>query len=76
MKNSYQVTGTNTKAPFTLKIHRGEGMLLLAMNWRTGKPPRDFVGFAIEYKEPKADRFGQCQIALAFPVSVRSRATR
>src|SRR4051794_34390660 len=27
MKNSFQVTGTNTKAPFTLKIHRGEGML-------------------------------------------------
>jgi hypothetical protein len=39
MKNSYQATGTNSKAPFTFKIHRGDGMVLLAMNWRTGKPP-------------------------------------
>ena len=67
MKNSYQVTGTNTKAPFTLKIHRGEGMLLLAMNWRRGKPPRDFVGFAIEYKEPKGDRFWPVPNRIGFP---------
>lgn len=57
MKNSYQATGTNSKAPFTFKIYRGDGMVLLAMNWRTGKPPRDFVGFTIEYKEPKSDQF-------------------
>ena len=67
MKNSYQVTGTNRKAPFTLKIHRGEGMLLLAMNWRNGKPPRDFAGFAIEYKEPKADRFWPVKNRIGFP---------
>jgi hypothetical protein len=67
MKNSYQVTGTNAKAPFTLKIHRGEGMLLLAINWREGKPPRDFVGFAIEYKEPKADRFWPMPNRIGFP---------
>ena len=67
MKNSYQVTGTNTKAPFTLKIHRGDGMLLLAMNWRNGKPPRDFVGFAIEYKEPKSDRFWPVKNRIGFP---------
>jgi PLD-like domain len=52
MKSDYQVTGANKKAAFTLKIHRGDGMVLLAMNWRNGKPPNDFVGFAIEYKEP------------------------
>lgn len=67
MKNSYQATGTNSKAPFTLKIHRGDGMALLAMNWRTGKPPRDFVGFAIEYKEPKSDKFWPVRNRIAFP---------
>ena len=67
MKNSFQVTGTNRKAPFTLKIHRGDGMVLLAMNWRTGMPPRDFVGFAIEYKEPKSDRFWPVKNRIGFP---------
>ena len=67
MKNSYQVTGTNKKAPFTLKIHRGDGMLLLAMNWRTAKPPRNFVGFAIEYKEPKSDQFWPVKNRIGFP---------
>src|SRR4051812_7942348 len=28
-------------------------MCLLAMNWRDGRPPDDFVGFAIEYKDPE-----------------------
>jgi hypothetical protein len=67
MINSYQATGTNSKAPFTLKIHRGEGMVLLAMNWRKGTPPRDFVGFAIEYKEPKSDRFWPVKNRIGFP---------
>jgi phosphatidylserine/phosphatidylglycerophosphate/cardiolipin synthase-like enzyme len=67
MKNSYQVTGTNKKAPFTLKLHRGDGMLLLAMNWRDGKPPRDFVGFSIEYREPKSDRFWPIKNRIGFP---------
>ncbi|RPI17253.1 MAG: phospholipase [Ignavibacteriae bacterium] len=53
----FQVTGKNANALFTLKVHRGEGMLLLAMNWKNGKPPDDFVGFSIEYKEPKGDKF-------------------
>lgn len=44
------VEGENAKAPFTLRIHRGEGMALLAMNWRRGRPPADFVGFAIEFR--------------------------
>ena len=26
MKTSYQVSGSNSKAPFTLKVHRGDGM--------------------------------------------------
>jgi hypothetical protein len=58
VSSDFQVSGGNAGAPFTLKIHRGEGMALLAMNWRGGKrPPDDFVGFAIEYREPGSDRF-------------------
>ncbi len=55
--NQFQVPGTNNNALFTLKAHRGEGMLLLAMDWKKGKPPVDFVGFTIEYKEPGGNKF-------------------
>ena len=48
MANEFQVSGQNAQALFTLKIHRGDGMALIAMNWKKGKPPKDFVGFAIE----------------------------
>jgi len=66
-KSEYQVSGTNASALFTLKIHRGEGMLLLAMNWKKGKPPLDLVGFAIEYKEPGGEKFYSLNNRLAFP---------
>jgi hypothetical protein len=52
MPGAFKVYGENANADFTLAIHRGEGMALLAMNWRHGQPPADFVGFAIEYREP------------------------
>jgi hypothetical protein len=42
-------------------------MCLLAMNWKKGKPPKDFVGFAIEYKEPGGAKFFQLKNRLAFP---------
>ena len=67
MLKAFQVTGKNSDALFTLKIHRGEGMALLAMTWKQGKPPKDFVGFAIEYKEPKGDKFFALKNRLAFP---------
>ncbi len=57
VKSEFQVTGTSASALFTLKLHRGEGMALVAMNWKIGKPPKDFVGFAIEYKEPGGTKF-------------------
>ena len=57
MTTATHVEGTNAAAPFTLKVHRGESMVLLAMDWRNGEPPSDFVGFAIEYKEPKGTQF-------------------
>ena len=55
MSNAWVVNGKNATALFTLKLHRGEGMALLAMNWKDGTPPDNFVGFAIEYKEPGGD---------------------
>ena len=67
MNTEFQVTGTNSKAPFTLKVHRGDGMALLAMNWRNGKPPRNFVGFAIEFREPDSNKFWALKNRIAFP---------
>jgi len=67
MAGEFQVSGKNTAALFTLKLHRGEGMTLVAMNWKDGKPPKDFVGFAIEYKEPNGDKFFALKNRLSFP---------
>jgi phospholipase D-like protein len=66
MSNDFEVVGTNDSAPFSLKLHRGDGMLLLAMNWKNGTPPDDFVGFAIEYEEPGGDRFYPLNNRLSF----------
>ena len=57
MATGCSVEGNVAEALFTLRIHRGEGMALLAMNWRNGQPPNDFVGFAIEYQEPGGTAF-------------------
>jgi hypothetical protein len=67
MSADYQVTGKNKLALFNLEVHRGDGMALIAMNWKKGKPTLDFVGFAIEYKEPGGDRFFALKNRLAFP---------
>lgn len=67
MKEEFQVTGTNANALFTLKLHRGDGMTLVAMNWKKGKPPENFVGFAIEYKEPEGDKFYALRNRITFP---------
>src|SRR5438552_6019960 len=69
MSTAFQITGTNSAALFTLKLHRGEGMVLLAMNWKAGTPSKDFVGFAIEYQEPGGDRFYPLNNRIAFPDS-------
>lgn len=50
------VRGTNDKAPFTFTAYRGEGMVMLAMNWKQSTPPDDFVGFVIEYTEPQSSK--------------------
>ena len=66
MAADFQVRGTNDAALFTLKVHRGDGMALLAMNWKQGEPPADFVGFAIEYREPGGQRFFALKNRLGF----------
>jgi len=48
MPVEFEASGTSSKALFTLKLRRGEGMALLSMNWEDGTPSDDFVGFAIE----------------------------
>src|SRR6516165_9109484 len=64
--SGFQVEGTNNKAPFTLKLHRGDGMTLIAMNWKNGQPPQDFVGFAIEYQEPGGSQYHALNNRLGF----------
>jgi hypothetical protein len=69
MSTSFEVMGQSTKAPFSLRIHRSEGMALLAMNWKRGRPPRSFVGFAIEYAAPGSNKFLPLHNRLAFPLA-------
>jgi len=64
--SDFQVVAKNSNAPFTLKLHRGDGMCLVAMNWKVGKPPEDFVGFAIESKPPGGDSFFPLNNRIAF----------
>lgn len=66
MAAEFQVAGANANALFKLTVHRGDGMALLAMNWKQGTPPDDFVGFGIEYREPNGDRFYPLKNRLAF----------
>jgi hypothetical protein len=41
-------------------------MALLAMNWRDGKPPSNFVGFAIEFREPDSNEFWAVRNRIGF----------
>ena len=72
MASEFQVSGKNAAALFTLKIHRGDGMALVAMNWKDGSPPKDFVGFGIEYKEPNGHKFFPLNNRLGFRGTVAS----
>lgn len=59
--------GQNSKAPFTFAAYRGEGMSMLAMNWKQGTPPDDFVGFTIEYREPQSRKWWPIPNYMTFP---------
>jgi phosphatidylserine/phosphatidylglycerophosphate/cardiolipin synthase-like enzyme len=73
MSNDFQVKGKNSAAQFSLTVHRGDGMALLGMNWKNGKPPDSFVGFAIEYKEPKGKKYYPLKNRLGFAVNKNSK---
>ena len=73
MSGECTVSGTNDAALFSLTVHRGEGAALVAMDWKNGRPPADFVGFAIEYMEPGGDRFYPVKNRLTFPGADRSK---
>ena len=72
MASEFQVIGQNTAALFTLKAHRGDGMVLLGMNWKNGNPPDNFVGFSIEYKEPDGNRFYALKNRISFSDTIDS----
>ena len=67
MPSDFQIVANVAAAPFSLKLHRGDGMTLLGMNWKAATPPRDFVGFALEYKEPNGDRYWEIKNRICFP---------
>ena len=67
MDTDFRVTGKNATALFSLTIHRGDGMVLLGMNWKVGQPPADFVGFAIQYREPSTDFLKTVRNRIGFP---------
>jgi len=66
MSGEFVVTGDADDALFTLKVRRGEGMSLLSMDWKDGKPPDDFVGFAIERQSPGENDFYVLENRLSF----------
>jgi phosphatidylserine/phosphatidylglycerophosphate/cardiolipin synthase-like enzyme len=65
----FEVTGNTPAALFTLKVRRGEGMALLSMDWKKGKPSDDFVGFAIECQPPGGNTFFPLENRLSFPAA-------
>ncbi len=75
MADEFQINGLNAAALFNLTLHRGDGMTLIAMDWKVGKPPQDFVGFGIEYKEPNGDRFYPLKNRLSFFNTASGRVT-
>src|SRR5262249_48703075 len=57
MAAEFEVTAKNDAALFSLKGYRGEGMSLLAMNWKSDQPPDNLVGFSIEFQPPGHNQF-------------------
>jgi hypothetical protein len=48
--------GNTQAAKFTMKLQYGDGMELVAMQWKEINPPSDIMGFGIEYRYPDNDR--------------------
>jgi hypothetical protein len=66
MAGDIAILGGNDAAPFRLKVHRGDGMCLLAMDWGGGPPPRDMVGFSIDFRPPGSTKFLALRNRLTF----------
>ncbi|WP_260583243.1 phospholipase D-like domain-containing protein [Sphingopyxis sp. PET50] len=66
MANDWLVRGRNSAALFKLALHRGEGMVLIGMDWKDGPPGDDFVGFSIEFRYPGGDRYWPVRNRIAF----------
>ncbi|MBA2382985.1 MAG: phospholipase [Chloroflexi bacterium] len=66
MAGEIEVLGDNANAAFRLKVHRGDGMALLGMDWRDAEPPADFVGFAIESQPPNHVNFSALRNRIRF----------
>jgi hypothetical protein len=66
MAGEFEIPGTNASAPFSLTVHRGDGMVLLGMDWLGGQPTANFVGFAIEYRPPGSATFFALSNRLGF----------
>lgn len=68
----------DSKDGFTMKLWRGEGMCLLGFD--VAQPEADFVGFAIECKEPGSSTFRPLRNRIAFsydqPVDVAVTGAR
>jgi phosphatidylserine/phosphatidylglycerophosphate/cardiolipin synthase-like enzyme len=69
MAAGFEVEGKSRKALFTLKVRRGEGMAMLTMDWKEGKPSDDFVGFAIEFQAPDSKDFSVLSNRISFPAA-------
>lgn len=67
MTIEFEVKGKSKKALFTLKVRRGEGMAMLTMDWKEGRPSDDFVGFAIESKSPGGKDLSALSNRISFP---------
>ena len=67
MKPAFHVVGANSKAPFTLKVHRGDGMALARHELAERPASRNFVGFAIEFREPGGNKFWAVRNRIGFP---------
>jgi len=68
-KDGYRIEGTNAAADFTLTAHRGDGMVMLAMNWRHGEPLANFVGWQIHCLPPGAHAGYYLFNSLRFPAA-------
>ena len=50
-----------------MKLHRGDGMLLIAMNWKKGKPPQDLCWVCDRIQRAEGGQILRLKNRVAFP---------